>query len=105
METLVRERATTNILLLLALNLALFAGLWLVYRNLKKALQLAQAKSDFVSNVSHEIRTPLSLISMFAETLQMNRIKDESKKYKAKDSYIDKYQVHPSQQDVLITLW
>ena len=80
METLVRERATTNILLLLALNLALFAGLWLVYRNLKKALQLAQAKSDFVSNVSHEIRTPLSLISMFAETLQMNRIKDESKK-------------------------
>ena len=80
METLVRKRATTNILLLVGLNFALFAGLWLVYRNLKKALQLAQAKSDFVSNVSHEIRTPLSLISMFAETLQMNRIKDESKK-------------------------
>ncbi|MCG8321384.1 MAG: HAMP domain-containing histidine kinase [Cytophagales bacterium] len=80
METLVQERATTNILLLIGLNLALFAGLWLVYRNLNKALQLAQAKSDFVSNVSHEIRTPLSLISMFAETLQMNRIRDENKK-------------------------
>lgn len=80
METLVKERATTNILLLIGLNIALFAGLWFVYRNLKKALQLAQAKSDFVSNVSHEIRTPLSLISMFAETLQMDRIKDEGKK-------------------------
>ena len=80
METLVQERAATNILLLIGLNLALFAGLWLVYRNLRKALQLAQAKSDFVSNVSHEIRTPLSLISMFAETLQMNRVRDEGKK-------------------------
>ncbi|MDN5213807.1 HAMP domain-containing sensor histidine kinase [Fulvivirgaceae bacterium BMA12] len=80
METLVQERAATNILLLLGLNLALFGGLWLVFRNMKKALQLAQAKSDFVSNVSHEIRTPLSLISMFAETLQMNRLQDENKK-------------------------
>ncbi len=80
METLVKERATTNILLLIGLNIMLFAGLWFVFRNMKKALQLAQAKSDFVSNVSHEIRTPLSLISMFAETLQMNRLTSEDKK-------------------------
>ena len=37
-------------------------------------------KSDFVSNVSHELRTPLSLISMFAETLEMGRVKTEDKK-------------------------
>ncbi len=80
MEVLVQERATNNILLLIGLNLMLFAGLWFVFRNMKKALQLAQAKSDFVSNVSHEIRTPLSLISMFAETLQMNRLPNEEKK-------------------------
>ena len=43
-------------------------------------MELAQIKSDFVSNVSHELRTPLSLISMFAETLEMERVKTEEKK-------------------------
>ena len=43
-------------------------------------MSLAQAKSEFVSNVSHEIRTPLSLISMYAETLEMGRINEEKKK-------------------------
>ncbi len=52
----------------------------MVFRNIKKEIQLAQIKADFVSNVSHELRTPLSLISMFAETLQMGRVKSEEKK-------------------------
>ena len=52
----------------------------LVFRNVKKEVQLAQNKADFVSNVSHEIRTPLALISMFAETLEMGRVKSEEKK-------------------------
>jgi two-component system phosphate regulon sensor histidine kinase PhoR len=43
-------------------------------------MYLAQAKSEFVSNVSHEIRTPLSLISMYAETLEMNRVPEEKKR-------------------------
>jgi two-component system phosphate regulon sensor histidine kinase PhoR len=47
---------------------------------LKKEVDLAQNKSDFVSNVSHEIRTPLALISMFAETLEMGRVPTEEKK-------------------------
>ena len=53
---------------------------WIVYRNIKKEVEIAQIKSDFVSNVSHELRTPLSLISMFSETLEMDRIKSEEKK-------------------------
>jgi signal transduction histidine kinase len=36
-------------------------------------------KSDFVSNVSHELRTPLSLIRLYAETLEMGRLKSEEK--------------------------
>jgi two-component system, OmpR family, phosphate regulon sensor histidine kinase PhoR len=52
----------------------------LVFRNLKKEVDLAQNKADFVSNVSHEIRTPLALISMFAETLEMDRLPSEEKK-------------------------
>jgi two-component system phosphate regulon sensor histidine kinase PhoR len=55
-------------------------GMYFVYRNIKREMELAQIKSDFVSNVSHELRTPLALINMYAETLEMDRIKSEEKK-------------------------
>jgi two-component system phosphate regulon sensor histidine kinase PhoR len=79
-EDLVQQRALTNILLISLLTAVLLIGVWIVYRNIKKEVELAQIKSDFVSNVSHELRTPLSLIGMFSETLEMDRIKSEEKK-------------------------
>jgi len=79
-DDLVKQRALTNILLIGLLTVVLILGVWIVYRNIRKEVELAQIKSDFVSNVSHELRTPLSLISMFAETLEMGRIKTEEKK-------------------------
>jgi two-component system phosphate regulon sensor histidine kinase PhoR len=79
-EDLVQQRALTNILLIGLLTIVLILGVWIVYRNIKKEVELAQIKSDFVSNVSHELRTPLSLISMFSETLEMDRVKTEEKK-------------------------
>ena len=77
---LVTERAMNNLILIGILLLVLVAAVWFVYRSVNKELELAQAKADFVSNVSHELRTPLSLISMFAETLEMDRVKTEEKK-------------------------
>jgi len=74
------ERVYTNVILVLLLAVLLIAGNWFVYRNIKKEIELAQIKSDFVSNVSHELRTPLSLINMFAETLELDRVKTEEKK-------------------------
>ena len=79
-EDLVSQRAKTNLILIIALTLILIAGAWFVFRNTKREVELAQVKSEFVSNVSHELRTPLSLISMFAETLEMGRVKSEEKK-------------------------
>ena len=79
-ETLVKGRATTNIIFISILSVILIVGVIIVFRNIRKEMELARIKSDFVSNVSHELRTPLSLISMFAETLEMDRVKTEEKK-------------------------
>jgi len=80
LQEVVEERTLTNMGLLLAVDAILILSVVLVYRSIKKEVQLAQNKSDFVSNVSHEIRTPLALISMFAETLEMGRVKSEEKR-------------------------
>lgn len=77
---LVKERAINNLILIGILLIVLVVAVWFVYSAVKKELELAQVKADFVSNVSHELRTPLALISMFAETLEMDRVKTEEKK-------------------------
>jgi two-component system phosphate regulon sensor histidine kinase PhoR len=76
---LVNERTRTSVIVLVAVLAMLLAGLVLVYRNILYQVRLSEAKSEFVSNVSHEIRTPLSLISMYAETLEMNRVPESRK--------------------------
>lgn len=80
LQEVVRSRTEINLSLLLGLDVILIIALVFVFRNVKREVQLAQNKTDFVSNVSHEIRTPLALISMFAETLEMNRITSEEKR-------------------------
>lgn len=79
LDDLVKDRIATSLVILGLLIFILALGIWFLYRNIKREMYLAQAKSEFVSNVSHEIRTPLSLISMYAETLEMNRITEEKK--------------------------
>lgn len=80
LQQLIRERTNTNLYLLSGLSLILIVALIFTFQSIKKEVQLAQNKADFVSNVSHEIRTPLALISMFAETLELDRVKSEEKK-------------------------
>lgn len=79
-EALVKERSTTNIFFIVLLMVVLIAGVIIVFLNIRREMELARIKSDFVSNVSHELRTPLALISMFAETLELERAKTEEKK-------------------------
>jgi two-component system phosphate regulon sensor histidine kinase PhoR len=67
-------------MLIALLDILLIGAVWLVYRTLKKEMELVRLKGDFVSNVSHELRTPLSLIRMFTETLSMKRVPTEKKK-------------------------
>ena len=64
-----------------ALLLALIGtGLVATYRLQRRESEIARLKSDFVANVSHDLKTPLSLIRMFAETLEMDRVPDEARR-------------------------
>ena len=80
LDDVARERTRNDIILLAFLMIILVMAIILLYRNVRSEIKLSQAKTEFVSNVSHEIRTPLSLISMYAETLEMNRVSEEKKR-------------------------
>ena len=69
----------TDFLILAVISLLLAGGIVLTHRNISREMALARLKSDFVSNVSHELRTPLSLIRLYAETLEMGRLKTPEK--------------------------
>lgn len=62
--------------------LVLIIGGALIYRNVRREVDLARIKSDFVANVSHELRTPLSLIRMYAETLEMGRVASDDRRHR-----------------------
>jgi signal transduction histidine kinase len=47
---------------------------------LRREHQLARLRADFISSVSHELRTPLSQILLFAETLNLGRVRTEQER-------------------------
>ena len=69
----------TSFLILAAISVLLVGGIWLMYRNVSREMELAKLKADFVSNVSHELRTPLALIRLYAETLELGRLPSADK--------------------------
>jgi signal transduction histidine kinase len=71
--------ARTSFLTLGTISLLLTVGIVMTHRAISREMALARLKSDFVSNVSHELRTPLSLIRLYAETLEMGRLKSADK--------------------------
>jgi len=68
-----------SFVILSGISLLLAGGIVMTHRNISREMALARLKSDFVSNVSHELRTPLSLIRLYAETLEMGRLKSADK--------------------------
>ena len=74
-DSIMHSAGATLLVLLL-----LICGIALTIRATDREARLAQAKSNFVSNVSHELKTPLSLLSLFSEILELGRVNSEEKK-------------------------
>ncbi len=55
-------------------------GSYLTVRTVRRELQIATLKSEFVSAVSHEFRSPLTGIRQLAEMLLRGRIKSETRR-------------------------
>lgn len=78
-EALAKDNFQKNLMLTLFVLSLLVLGIILTLRATAREMKLAQAKSTFVSNVSHELKTPLALIRLFAETLELGRVKSSEK--------------------------
>jgi signal transduction histidine kinase len=66
--------------LIVGMDLLLGFGLWLVYTNVKRQMDLAALKSHFVATVSHEFKAPLALLQASAETLRGGRVQEPEKR-------------------------
>jgi signal transduction histidine kinase len=69
-----RERPQRALMWILAGIMAL--GVFFVARAAAREVRVAEMKSTFVSSVSHDLKTPLALIQLFAETLELGRLKN-----------------------------
>src|SRR5262245_40430079 len=69
-----RERPQRIMMAMLAGIMAL--GVFFIARAAARELRVAEMKSNFVSSVSHDLKTPLALIQLFAETLELGRLKN-----------------------------
>jgi len=79
-ENMATSRFKRSLLLIGILGIMLAVGAVFLYRNIQHEMEIARLKSEFVSNVSHELRTPLSIIRMFAETIELNRLESDKER-------------------------
>ena len=48
-------------------------------RYVRNSLELANMKTDFLSNITHELKSPLTSIKMYGELMSMGRVKAPEK--------------------------
>ena len=61
--------------LMIVMIVAMGLGVFLVAGAAAREVRLAELKSNFVASVSHDLKTPLALIQLFAETLELGRVR------------------------------
>jgi signal transduction histidine kinase len=73
---IVAARAKPQRVMMAVLAGVMALGVFFVTRAAAREMRLAELKSNFVSSVSHDLKTPLALIQLFAETLELGRLKN-----------------------------
>ena len=72
---IIAARARPQRVMMAVLAGVMALSVFFVARAAAREVRLAELKSNFVSNVSHDLKTPLALIQLFAETLELGRLK------------------------------
>lgn len=82
-RAIVRANVMPQKRMMVFLAVVMAAGIFFVARGAAREVRLAELKSNFVSSVSHDLKTPLALIQLFAETLELGRVKtaDRAQEY------------------------
>lgn len=62
--------------LMIVLALVMGCGVFFVAGAATREVRVAELKTNFVASVSHDLKTPLALIQLFAETLELGRVRN-----------------------------
>ncbi len=74
-----RSRVPLLLAAMVFVLILLLSAIWLFRRE----QAIMKLRSDFISQVSHELRTPLTQIRMFAETLLMDRARNDEERQRS----------------------
>lgn len=78
----IRQRRTLSLAILGFIVVLLLFGSYVTVRIIRRELEIARLRADFVSTVSHEFRSPLTGIRQLAEMLFDGRVTDPEKQRK-----------------------
>jgi signal transduction histidine kinase len=84
----VSRRQTLFLVMLIVVVASLGSGAYLIARVVRRELEIAQLKSDFVSTVSHEFRSPLTGIRQLGEMLKLGRVPSGARRQEYYDRII-----------------
>ncbi|MCR4376236.1 MAG: sensor histidine kinase [Acidobacteria bacterium] len=74
------RRRTVFVTMLIAVLALMSFGTYLTLRVVRREVEIARMKSDFVSTVSHEFRSPLTAIRQLGEMLMRGRVPNEARR-------------------------
>ncbi|HRP52657.1 MAG TPA: HAMP domain-containing sensor histidine kinase [Fluviicola sp.] len=55
----------------------LLVGLWFILRSIKKEIEIAQQKSNFLLSVTHELKTPIATTKLYLQTIQKHKLSED----------------------------